>query len=105
MAEAATEYFKYYLAIYNMSTLVAHGRCISDSIAWIIVNLSDAAHGDAYLAPNSVLCNITAQSCPYKVVDLDAADYPWNDPIVNTGGVYRDLFQDILDFSTLLASK
>lgn len=74
---------KYNLANYNVATLVADVMAISEHIKWVIINLSDAAHGDAYLAPHSILCNLTMASCPYNVVE--------------TGVEYRDLFQELLD--------
>jgi len=59
---------------YTVANLVASIQACGENVRWIIVNLSDAAHGDLYLAPHSVLSTLTPGSTST-----------------------RDLFQEILD--------
>eukprot|EP00040_Diaphanoeca_grandis_P019475 m.102857 g.102857 ORF g.102857 m.102857 type:complete len:562 (-) comp27444_c0_seq1:337-2022(-) len=62
--------YKPTLSTYNVTTLVNHVRSISDRVRWVLINLSDAAHGDAYLAPHSILSKITPGSTPNDDRDL-----------------------------------
>ena len=57
------------IANYNVETLVNQIKSIG-GVNHIIVNLSDAAHGDAYLAPHSVLTRINPLSTPPDDRDL-----------------------------------
>ena len=54
---------------YNVSTLVSQIQAIGD-VEYVLFNLSDAAHGDAYLAPHSVLTAINPGSTPLNDRDL-----------------------------------
>ena len=54
---------------YNVSTLVSQVQAIGD-VEYVLFNLSDAAHGDAYLAPHSVLTAINPGSTPNNDRDL-----------------------------------
>ena len=60
---------------YDVNTLVSQVQSVG-GVSYVLFNLSDAAHGDAYLAPHSVLTAITPSATPN------------ND---------RDLFQELLD--------
>ena len=54
---------------YNVSALVSQVQAIGD-VEYVLFNLSDAAHGDAYLAPHSVLTAINPGSTPNNDRDL-----------------------------------
>ena len=54
---------------YNVSTLVSQVQAIG-GVQYVLFNLSDAAHGDAYLAPHSVLTVINPGSTPNNDRDL-----------------------------------
>ncbi|BAJ00350.1 PPC domain-containing protein [Shewanella violacea] len=54
---------------YDVDTLVNQIKTI-DGISYVIFNLSDAAHGDAYLAPHSILTTLNPDSTPNADRDL-----------------------------------
>ena len=54
---------------YNVSTLVSQLQAIG-GVEYVLFNLSDAAHGDAYIAPHSVLTALNPGSTPDNDRDL-----------------------------------
>jgi len=54
---------------YNVATLVNQIKTVKN-VRWVIINLSQGAFGDIYLAPHSVLSNITPAAIPNGARDL-----------------------------------
>ena len=54
---------------YEVNTLVDDVASVP-GVKYVIFNLSDAAHGDAYLAPHSILTNLTPTATPNDDRDL-----------------------------------
>ncbi|MEP2774657.1 MAG: putative Ig domain-containing protein [Luteolibacter sp.] len=57
------------IANWNVNTLVSQVKSIP-GVTYVVFNLSDAAHGDAYIAPHSVLTAITPAATPNNNRDL-----------------------------------
>ncbi|MDF7807254.1 Ig domain-containing protein [Pontiellaceae bacterium B12219] len=57
------------IANWNVDTLVSQVKSIS-GVDYVVFNLSDGAHGDAYIAPHSVLTAITPSATPDNDRDL-----------------------------------
>eukprot|EP00729_Bicosta_minor_P007780 gene7780-25666_t len=80
------------LDYYNVDALVGSFLRIPGNPAWIIINLSDAAHGDAYAAPHSVLDAMF----PVGTCDGCVKTSPFNNDGHYFGNRGRDLFGEIL---------
>jgi len=57
------------VASYDVSKLVASVKAIG-GVSWVLINLSECAAGDLYLAPHSVLTSLTPRATPNHNRDL-----------------------------------